>query len=189
VLTARTRHALLTLGATTGPEGEPLIDGRPWDDPVSHQEIRAAAGPDARPVRYLGTERFDVLPLLVATDGAIAAFGHGGRRLRPNLVIGGVDGLTERSWAGRALRVGEVTIGVRSPRARCVVTTIDPDTGVLDPAVLRRINREFGGRLALDCWVVTPGRIEVGDPVELIDLDVPVPEPGGWITGAAYQVV
>jgi hypothetical protein len=29
----------------------------------------------------------DVLPLLVATDGAIKAFGYDGRRLRPNLVI------------------------------------------------------------------------------------------------------
>jgi hypothetical protein len=43
--------------------------------------------------------RFDVLPLLVATDGAIAALGEDGRRLRPNVVVGGVDGW--RSGPGR----------------------------------------------------------------------------------------
>ena len=42
----------------------------------------------------------DVLPLLVATDGAIAAFGRDRRRLRPNLVVGETDGLDERQWPG-----------------------------------------------------------------------------------------
>jgi len=41
-----------------------------------------------------------VVPLLVATDGAIAAFGHDGRRLRPNIAVGGVEGW--RSASGRA---------------------------------------------------------------------------------------
>jgi len=50
------------------------------------------------------TMRFDVPPLLVATDGASAVFGHDPRRLRPNIVIGGVDGLSEREWPGACLR-------------------------------------------------------------------------------------
>ena len=47
------------------------------------------------------TERFDVLPLLVATDGAIQAIGLDRRRFRPNILIGGVDGLAERQWEGK----------------------------------------------------------------------------------------
>lgn len=169
LVTSRTHFRLLGLQGSLGPDGEPQLDGRPWFAPESVAAIRAAAGEDARPVRYTGVERFDVLPLLVATDGAIAAFGEDGRRLRPNLVIGGVDGLAERDWPGRQLRVGaEVVVGVDSRRARCVMTTFHPDTLEKDGNVLRRIHREFGGELALNCWVVRPGVVRVGDPVELI---------------------
>jgi len=51
-------------------------------------------------VRDDGVERFDVLPLLVATDGAIRALATDRRRLRPNIVIAGVEGLA--SARGRA---------------------------------------------------------------------------------------
>ena len=47
------------------------------------------------------------------------------------------------------------------------MTTFDPDTLVQDPFVLLRVVRSFGGTAALDCWVEVPGRIAVGDRVEL----------------------
>src|SRR5207248_9416681 len=47
------------------------------------------------------------------------------------------------------------------------MTTFDPDTLEQDTGVLHRINREFGGRLALNCYVARPGTIAVGDLVEL----------------------
>ena len=58
--------------------------------------VRLAAGADAQLAILDTPARFDVLPLLVATDGAIRTFGRDGRRLRPNIVLGGVDGLAER---------------------------------------------------------------------------------------------
>ena len=130
--------------------------------------VEAAAGAGARLVRSAGVERFDILPLLVATDGAVAAFGHDRRRLRPNLVVGGVEGLAERDWEGRALRAGGVVIGVRDLRQRCIMTTFDPDTLEQDVEVLKGIHRRFGGRLALNCYVVRGGTLSVGDPVELV---------------------
>jgi uncharacterized protein YcbX len=169
VVTSRTKPKLLALrGTWDATAGEPLIDGLPWQSEAAAQAVRGAAGARAGLVRFDGVERFDVLPLLVATDGAIARLGVDHRRLRPNVVIAAVDGLAEREWPGRRLRLGQVVIEVASVRRRCVMTTYDPDTQVQDLGVLRRIVSEFGGRIALDCAVVEGGRLTVGDPVEVI---------------------
>jgi hypothetical protein len=64
--------------------------------------IETAVGPGARLVRDGGPTRFDVLPLLVATDGAITALGLDRRRFRPNILVAGGDGLAERAWPGAA---------------------------------------------------------------------------------------
>jgi uncharacterized protein len=168
VMTARTRPRLLGHRGTLGPDGEPLVDGRPWQSDEVAADVRAAAGDGTRLSRYDGIERFDVLPLLVATDGAVAAFGRDGRRLRPNIIIGGVDGLAEREWEGRRLRIGSALVGVQDLRARCVMTTYDPDTQAQDHSVLKDIVRRFDGTLALNCHVLEPAVIALRDPVELL---------------------
>jgi len=171
ILTARTHPRLLGFRARLGADGEPLVDDRPWSDPQIAGRLRAAVGPGARLVSDEGVGRFDVLPLLVATDGSIAALGVDHRRLRPNIVVGGVEGLAERDWPGRRLRVGRAVIEVGKLRGRCVMTTYDPDTQEQDMSVLKRIVREFGGRMALDCSVVEPGWVALGDPVEVLELN------------------
>jgi uncharacterized protein YcbX len=168
VVTARKHPDLLGHRGTLGPDGEPRIDGWPWWSPEAASLIAQAVGWKPRLERFAGEERFDILPLLVATDGAIAALGVDGRRLRPNIVVGGVDGLGEREWPGRRLQIGATVVAVAQLRARCVMTTYDPDTQVQDPGVLRRMIREFGGTMALDCAVVTGGPVHVGDPVALL---------------------
>jgi uncharacterized protein len=188
VLTARTQHNLLGLSATTAPDGRILVEGVPWEHPDVLAAVRRTAGAPVDLVSYAGRERFDVLPLMVATDGGIAALGYDGRRLRPNIVIGGVPGLAERSWPGKALRIGQVLIGVESLRSRCIVTTIDPDTGEQNLDVLRRINRVFANTFALNCWVARGGVISPGDPVEVLDEELARPPRGGWIVGAPYLV-
>lgn len=172
VLTSRTRPALLGHKATLAPDGQPFVDGRPWSGTDVADDVRRAAGESALLVRDDSSERFDMLPLLVATDGAITAFGHDRRRLRPNIIIAGVDGLAERSWEGRTLRIGDVVIAARDLRQRCIMTTFDPDTQAQDVDVLRGIRERFGGLLALNCSVRTPGVIRVGDPVSLL-VDAP----------------
>ena len=169
IVTSRTRPRLLGHRATLGPDGEPLVDGRPWRSAEVTRDVEAAAGRGARLVRYDGVERFDVLPLLIATDGALAVFGRDRRRLRPNIVIAGVDGLAERGWEGRVIRAGAARIGIDSLRARCVMTTFDPDTLAQDPGVLRDIQSTFGGRLALNAYVIEEGPVALGDPVTLLN--------------------
>ncbi len=168
ILTARSHPRLLALKAALGPDGQASIDGQPWDSPAAAQAVMAAAGPRAQLLRWDGPERFDILPLLVATDGAIQALGYDRRRLRPNLVIGGVPGLAERGWPGRQARIGAAVLAFAQLRERCVMTTYDPDTQAQDHAVLRRIVDEFDGKLALDTAVVAGGRVAVGDLVELL---------------------
>jgi uncharacterized protein YcbX len=160
-VTARTKPGLLALSGAD-------LDG-------SVAALAGAAGPDARfePASANGSsaERhfFDESPLLVATDGAIEALGYDGRRFRPNIVIAGVTGMEERSWDGRRLRIGDAAeIDLGHLCERCVLTTFDPDTQEQDPDVLRRVNAELDGLFARNCWVATPGRIAVGDLVELV---------------------
>jgi uncharacterized protein len=171
IVTARIRPQLLGLHAMLGPDGVPSVDGRRWDDPAVLAAVREATFLPGAELQFDHfVERFDVLPLTVLTDGGIEAFGYDHRRLRPNIVISGVDGLAEKTWAGRMLKVGggAAYIAVARPRTRCVMTTFDPDTLVRDRGVLQHIVDDLDARIALDCSVVRGGIIGVGDEVELI---------------------
>jgi uncharacterized protein YcbX len=168
IFSARTRPKLLRHTAMLADNGDVLVDGRPWDSTEVALDVEEAAGAGTRLVRSDAGDRFDVLPLLVTTDGMFAAIGYDRRRFRPNLVIAGVEGLAERQWEGARLRINETVIGMDDLRARCIMTTYDPDTGEQDVNVLRRIQREFGGVLGLNSYVINPGRVAVGDRVELL---------------------
>jgi MOSC domain-containing protein len=168
VITARNHPALLGLSGTLSPDGEPLVEGLAWNDVRALSAVRSATWRGARLARNDGLDRFDQLPVSIAADGAVAALGADHRRLRPNFVVGGVDGLAERDWPGRRLRVGGAVVEAVKLRARCVVTTFDPDTLEPDPTVLRRIVDVFDDLVTLDCTGVEPGPVAAGDVVELL---------------------
>jgi len=171
------------------------VQGHRWDTPEVAALVRAAGGPQARLARYDGPERYDVLPLLVATDAEVRRLGADRRRLRPNILLAGTEPFQERSWPGMSLHIGpDVVIGVDSVRQRCIVTTVDPDTGAPDRDVLRRIHREFGSRTTLNCWVIAGGIITTGQPVHLrplsegVNPDPYAVRPPSWIAGGSYHV-
>ena len=168
VITSRSHPRFLGHTGTLGPDREPLVDGQAWNSTEVAAQVADIAGHGAKLVRYEGAERFDVLPLLIATDGAIAAFGHDGRRLRPNLVIGGVEDLQEREWPGSCLRIGAAVIGIQDLRLRCIMTSYDPDTQVQNKEITLGIYRRFEGKLALNCFVIEGGEVAVGDEVRLV---------------------
>jgi uncharacterized protein len=100
------------------------------------------------------------------------------RRFRPNLVVETEPdaGFVEDEWVERTLRIGdrvELQVTLRTPR--CVMTTLSQPGLERDPAVLRAAaeNRhEVGGVATFACAgvyaeVVTPGAVQVGDPVRL----------------------
>ena len=168
VRTSRRQYRLLGLRGTLGPGGSAQINGHPWHSPAALALVQAAAGNDARLEAWAGLDRFDILPLLVATDGAVAAFGRDIRRLRPNILIGGVHGLAERDWPDSELHIGDAIVRLDSLRGRCHMTTIDPDTLQVSPEVLRDIVQRFGNRLALNADVIRAGLVRIGDPVKLV---------------------
>ncbi len=144
------------------------------------------AGPDAELTAYAGPERFDVTNMLVATDGAVERFGHDLRRLRPNLLVAGVPAEARATWPGQAPIIGDAVIGVHSVRHRCIVTSIDPDTGAQDLGVFCRIRQQFDSQLALNGWVIRPGAVHLGDTATLRPAHKSPADLGGWIVGAPY---
>lgn len=100
------------------------------------------------------------------------------RRFRPGIVIDTPDlsGFPEDGWIGDRLRIGSVEITVGEPTPRCVMTTVEQGSLPADRSVLttlaehHRVETPLGTFACLGSYasVVTPGRIEVGDPVEVI---------------------
>jgi uncharacterized protein YcbX len=133
------------------------------------QLVLEAAGESVTLQQIPAPQAFDILPLLVATDGAARYLNIDHRRLRPNILLADVPELEERKWPGRTIAIGDVRIHAEKLRDRCVMTTFDPDTQEQDPSVLLRIVRELDGSTALDSSVIAEGTIRVGDPAHIIE--------------------
>jgi hypothetical protein len=120
---------------------------------------------------------FDVLPLHLLTTATIAELGRKNasssfhpRRFRPNLLIepdDGRPGFTELDWCGRTITIGGAVVKVHYPTMRCVMTTLPQGDLAKDPQVLRTIVRDANQNVGVYADVVTPGRVAVGDRVEI----------------------
>ena len=89
------------------------------------------------------------------------------RRFRANIVTDGGD---EDDWVGHLVRVGTVTLDVTNHVDRCVITTRPQPDGIeRDLDVLRTINRERGGNLAVGSLVREQGVVAVADEIEVVD--------------------
>jgi uncharacterized protein YcbX len=51
-------------------------------------------------------------------------------RFRPSVVVAGARPWAEDGWLGRRLRIGSVAFRAVKMCDRCVLTTVDPETGV-----------------------------------------------------------
>ena len=95
------------------------------------------------------------------------------RRFRMLVEVEGLEPLEEESWNGRLARVGDALVRVGDAVGRCANTTYDPDTGLRDFDTLRAIAERRGrrddGEICLGVYadVVEPGRVALGDTVEL----------------------
>jgi uncharacterized protein len=140
---------------------------------VADPALAAELGPG---VRVIKQDRgvFDTMPLSLLSTQSLATLekmvdaGLTAVRFRPNLLVDapGPD-FPEDAWVGRVLRIGGLRMRVDKRDQRCVMVTIDPVTLDRNPAVLRAIARERDARFGVYGTPVEPGRVALGDPVEL----------------------
>ena len=123
----------------------------------------------------------DGFPLLLANEGSLSALNdwlaEAGdepvpmTRFRPNVVVGGAAPWAEDGWLGRRLRIGEVTFRAAKSCARCLVTTIDQETGEKGGQPLRILGRHRryadGLLFAINLIPETAGVLRLGDPLSV----------------------
>ena len=94
------------------------------------------------------------------------------RRFRPNLVVRGALPFAEDGWT--RIRIGEAMFRVVKGCDRCVLTTLDPETGVkqMEPITTLARHRRWDGKTWFAANLVpdTPGAVlRVGDEVEVLE--------------------
>jgi uncharacterized protein YcbX len=94
------------------------------------------------------------------------------RRFRANVYVDltASKGFAENELVGRSVRIGSkviITILERDPR--CVIITLDPDTGEQAPAILNKVAQAHDGMAGVYGAVMVEGMLHKGDSVEVID--------------------
>jgi MOSC domain-containing protein len=94
------------------------------------------------------------------------------RRFRANVYVdlASAEGFAENEFVSKSLRIGPkvvVTILERDPR--CVMITLDPDTGEKTPAILKKVAQAHEGMAGVYGAVMMEGMLHKGDPIELLE--------------------
>lgn len=125
---------------------------------------------DVRPVTIVSLESVAELARRGGHDGDLSP-----ARFRMTIEVEGVSAPHEEDeWEGRRVRVGEVLLAVGDQVPRCVVTTLDPDTGLRDFPTLhvikgyRGVSRKGNVHFGVYADVLEPGTVRVGDPVTVL---------------------
>ena len=157
------------------PDGKML----PIDDPALIEILRAEvdqkhqvtlmqsqrAITDCRPVSIFSLESAQQLTEETATP-------VDKRRFRANVYVNLTSGkgFAENELVGRSVRVGsKAIITVLERDSRCMIITLDPDTGEQTPAILKKVAQAHEGMAGVYGAVVVEGMVHKGDQVELLD--------------------
>jgi MOSC domain-containing protein len=94
------------------------------------------------------------------------------RRFRANVYVDltSGEGFAENKFVGRSLRIGpKVVVTVLERDPRCMMITLDPDTGEKTPAILKKVAQAHEGMAGVYGAVLVEGLLHKGDSVELLD--------------------
>ena len=94
------------------------------------------------------------------------------RRFRANVYVdlASAQGFAENEFVGRSVRIGpKVVVTVLERDARCVMITLDPDTGEKTPSILKKVAQAHEGMAGVYGAVMVEGMLHKGDPVEVLD--------------------
>jgi uncharacterized protein YcbX len=173
--------------------GEPnttIFFGRPVDGNVlAGPWARALSDWIGRDLRLVlskklgaGSDRGVRAAVSIISVGSISDIAHAGgageldgRRFRMLFEIDGVEPYAEDAWIGRNVRIGDAVVRPNKHAGRCVITTCHPDTAVRDFDTLKVLARHRKDvqsdeplPLGVVGEVVTPGRVRVGDRLQLV---------------------
>lgn len=156
----------------------PAGDGVALDDPALMEMLREGidskhhltlqrserAMTDCRPLSLLAVQSVEQL----AEETGIPV---DKRRFRANIYLDLTSPkvFTEDGFVGRSLRIGsQTTISILQRDPRCMIITLDPETGEKAPAVLKTVAQAHGGMAGIHGAVLAEGMVRKGDPVELL---------------------
>jgi len=94
------------------------------------------------------------------------------RRFRANMYLNlaADGGFAEDEWVNHRLRIGshaEVMVLERDPR--CMMISLDPDTGAHTPDVLRKVAKAHANFAGIYCAVLVEGMVAQGDAIQMFD--------------------
>ncbi len=149
------------------PDGERL--------PVASEELRADVERRAgRNVRLHSDHRgnHDIAYMSVVSMSTLRALAEASsvdpdhRRWRMTLVLDSdIEPFSEKEWVGRTLCIGDLRLAVTEQDRRCVMTTLDPETGAATPAVLKKAGELNDAFVGVYASVAVAGKVAVGDDV------------------------
>jgi len=157
------------------PEGQTLA----IDDPALIESFRADIDPkhqltlmqsqramtDCRPVSIFSLQSAQQLAEETGTP-------VDKRRFRANVYVHltSAKGFGENELVGRSIRIGsKVIIAVLERDSRCMIITLDPDTGEQTPAILKKVAQAHDGMAGVYGAVLVEGMLHKGDSIELLD--------------------
>jgi uncharacterized protein len=94
------------------------------------------------------------------------------RRFRANIYVDlmSAKGFAENEFVGRSLQIGpKVIVRILERDARCVMITLDPDTGEKTPTLLKKVAQAHDGMAGVYGAVLVEGMVRKGDSVEVLE--------------------
>ena len=149
------------------------------DDPTLSRTLRegVAGAPDLTLVRS-DRAMTDCRPVSLLSLQSVRQLGEevgtsmDQRRFRANIYLNlsAASGFTENGFVGRSLRIGsKVVISIVERDPRCVMITLDPDTGESNPEILRQVAKAHNSTAGVYAAVLAEGMARKGDAVDLLE--------------------